>query len=110
MGGGDLEAQPRLALGHHGEAEAGDEYAFLQQPLGGGDGPGRAIADLAVFGVHDVVAKSLGSANPYNMIRATFAALQSLNTPRMVAARRGKKVSDILGPRDIGGGGEESGN
>ena len=68
-------------------------------------GPMRAVFETV--GVHDVVAKSLGSANPYNMIRATFAALQSLNTPRMVAARRGKKVSEILGPR---GGGEETRN
>ena len=53
-------------------------------------GPMRAIFE--VLGVQDVVAKSLGSNNPYNMIKATFNALQSINSPRMVAAKRGKKV------------------
>lgn len=57
-------------------------------------GPMRAVFET--LGVQDVVAKSLGSANPYNMVRATFDALQKENSPRMVAARRGKKVSDVL--------------
>ena len=55
-------------------------------------GPMRAVFE--VLGVQDVVAKSLGSNNPYNMIKATFNALQSINSPRMVAAKRGKKVGE----------------
>ena len=57
----------------------------------------------AVFeslGVQDVVTKSMGSSNPYNMVRATFDALSRQSSPRMVAARRGKKVSDIVARRD----------
>ncbi|MEQ9145118.1 MAG: 30S ribosomal protein S5 [Parvibaculaceae bacterium] len=60
-------------------------------------GPMRAVFET--LGVQDVVAKSLGSANPYNMIRATFNALTREQSPRMVAARRGKKVTDIVGRR-----------
>jgi small subunit ribosomal protein S5 len=51
-------------------------------------------------GIHDVVAKSKGSSNPYNMVRATFDALKNQTSPRSVAARRGKKVSDVLRRRD----------
>ncbi|MEM9059625.1 MAG: 30S ribosomal protein S5 [Pseudomonadota bacterium] len=61
-------------------------------------GPMRAVFEM--LGVQDVVAKSIGSQNPYNMVRATFDGLTKENSPRMVAARRGKKVSDILPPRD----------
>ena len=61
-------------------------------------GPMRAIFEA--LGVQDVVAKSVGTSNPHNMIRATFEALGRLVSPRMVAQRRGKKVSDILGKRD----------
>ena len=50
--------------------------------------------------MHDVVAKSLGSQNPYNMIRATMDALSKQASPRSVAQRRGKKVADILPKRD----------
>jgi small subunit ribosomal protein S5 len=53
----------------------------------------------AVFesvGMADVVAKSKGSSNPYNMVRATFDALKKQTSPRSVANRRGKKVSDVL--------------
>jgi small subunit ribosomal protein S5 len=60
-------------------------------------GPMRAVFET--LGVQDVVAKSTGTQNPYNMIKATFDALQMLNSPRMVAMRRGKKVGEILGPR-----------
>ena len=56
-------------------------------------GPMRAVFEM--LGVQDVVAKSLGSPNPYNMIRATFDGLQRQCSPRMVAARRGKKVAEI---------------
>ncbi len=61
-------------------------------------GPMRAVFEA--LGVQDVVAKSVGSSNPHNMIRATFEALGRSASPRMVAQRRGKKVSDILGKRD----------
>ena len=57
----------------------------------------RAVFEA--LGIHDVVAKSNGSANPYNMVRATFDALSKQASPRMVANRRGKKVSDIVGRR-----------
>ena len=60
-------------------------------------GPMRAVFET--LGVQDVVAKSTGSQNPYNMVKATFKALGRLQSPRSVAARRGRKVSDILGPR-----------
>ena len=61
-------------------------------------GPMRAVFES--LGVQDVVAKSNGSQNPYNMIKATFEALQNLASPRAIAAKRGKKVSDIVGRRD----------
>ena len=57
-------------------------------------GPMRAIFEA--LGVHDVVAKSIGTSNPYNMIRATIDGLKSETSPRQVAARRGKKVAEIL--------------
>ncbi|TMV88696.1 30S ribosomal protein S5 [Thioclava sp. BHET1] len=57
-------------------------------------GPMRAVFEM--LGVQDVVAKSIGSQNPYNMIRATLDALGKEASPRQVAARRGKKVADIL--------------
>ena len=57
-------------------------------------GPMRAVFESV--GVADVVAKSKGSSNPYNMVRATFDALKKQTSPRSVAARRGKKVSDVL--------------
>jgi len=60
---------------------------------------------LAIFealGVKDVVAKSVGTSNPHNMIKATFEALTHVVSPRSVAARRGKKVSEILGKRENG--------
>ena len=58
-------------------------------------GPMRAIFEA--LGVQDVVAKSVGSSNPHNMIKATFAALTHVTSPRAVAARRGKKVNEVLG-------------
>jgi small subunit ribosomal protein S5 len=61
-------------------------------------GPMRAVFET--LGIGDVVAKSLGSRNPHNMVKATFDALQRCASPRSVAQRRGKKVSDLLGKRD----------
>ena len=58
-------------------------------------GPMRAVFES--LGVADVVTKSVGTSNPYNMIRATFEALKDQASPRSVAQRRGKKVADLLG-------------
>ncbi|MDQ0474323.1 30S ribosomal protein S5 [Labrys wisconsinensis] len=60
-------------------------------------GPMRAVFESV--GMHDVVAKSLGSSNPYNLVRATFDALKREDSPRSVAARRGLKVSQIQSRR-----------
>jgi small subunit ribosomal protein S5 len=61
-------------------------------------GPLRAVFET--LGMGDVVAKSLGSRNPHNMVKATFAALERCASPRSVANRRGKKVSELFGRRD----------
>jgi len=61
-------------------------------------GPMRAVFET--LGIGDVVAKSLGSRNPHNMVKATFDALTRCASPRSVASRRGKKVSDLLGKRE----------
>ena len=78
-------------VGRHGAGKV-----FLRAaPAGTGiiaGGPMRAVFET--LGMHDVVAKSLGSSNPYNMVRATFDALKQQDSPRSVAARRGIKVSD----------------
>ena len=63
-------------------------------------GPMRAV--MEVLGVHDVVGKSLGSSNPYNMVRATFDALKGQASPRTVASKRGLKVQDVVGRRTDG--------
>ena len=63
-------------------------------------GPMRAVFEA--LGVLDVVAKSQGTQNPYNMIKATFDALEGLNSPRMIAAKRNKKVGDIVSRRETG--------
>jgi len=62
-------------------------------------GPLRAIFEA--LGIQDIVAKTIGSNNPYNMINATFDALTRMESPRQVASRRGKKVSDIIASREI---------
>ena len=62
-------------------------------------GPMRAVFES--LGVQDVVSKSIGTSNPYNMIKATFEALQEIQSPKDVAAKRGKKVSDIVGRREV---------
>ncbi|MDA0320345.1 MAG: 30S ribosomal protein S5 [Proteobacteria bacterium] len=61
-------------------------------------GPMRAVFEM--LGIQDVVAKSIGSQNPYNMVRATIDGLLKETSPRMVAQRRGKKVADILRRND----------
>jgi small subunit ribosomal protein S5 len=60
-------------------------------------GPMRAVFE--VLGIQDIVAKSIGSSNPHNMIKATFSALNDMQAPRAVAQKRGKRVADVLGKR-----------
>ncbi len=82
--------------GHHGAGKV----MLRAAPPGTGiiaGGPMRAVFETV--GIQDVVAKSIGTSNPYNMVRATFDALAKENSPRKVAARRGKKVSDIVARR-----------
>jgi len=82
------------AKGHFGAGNVNVRSA----PAGTGiiaGGPMRAVFES--LGVHDVVTKSVGTSNPYNMIRATFDALTNQTSPKSVAQRRGKKVADLLG-------------
>ena len=82
--------------GHHGAGRV----KLRAAPAGTGiiaGGPMRAVFET--LGVQDVVAKSLGSSNPYNMVRATFDALSLQDSPRSVAARRGLKVSVLQSRR-----------
>src|SRR5436309_2864830 len=81
-------------LGHFGAGRV----TIRTAPAGTGiiaGGPMRAIFES--LGVADVVTKSVGTSNPYNMIRATFEALREQTSPRPAAQRRGKKVADLLG-------------
>ena len=86
-------------LHHDGKGRFGAGKVNLRSaPAGTGiiaGGPMRAVFES--LGVHDVVTKSVGSSNPYNMIRATFDALTDQTSPKSVAQRRGKKVADLLG-------------
>lgn len=61
-------------------------------------GPMRAIFEA--LGIQDIVAKSVGSTNPHNMIRATMDALDNVRAPKVVAMKRGKRVGEIVGRRD----------
>ena len=79
-------------LGRHGAGKV----VLRPAPVGTGiiaGGPLRAVFDA--LGVHDVVAKSVGSSNPYNMVRATFDALKGQNSPKMIANKRGKSVAEV---------------
>ena len=83
-------------FGHHGAGKV----LLRSAPAGTGiiaGGPMRAVFET--LGIHDIVAKSVGTSNPYNMVRATFDALKNIVSPRSVAARRGKKVGDIIARR-----------
>ena len=88
-------------LHHDVEGRHGAGKVVLRPaPVGTGiiaGGPLRAVFDALC--VHDVVAKSVGSSNPYNMVRATFDALKDQNSPKMIANKRGKPVADILTAR-----------
>src|ERR1700749_4084559 len=83
--------------GHHGAGKV----LVRPAPAGTGiiaGGPMRAVFEA--LGVGDVVSKSLGTSNPYNMVRATFDALKNQQSPRQVAQRRGRSVADILARRE----------
>ena len=85
------------AYGHFGAGRV----TIRTAPAGTGiiaGGPMRAVFEA--MGIQDVVAKCTGSSNPHNMVRATFDALMNSDSPRAVATKRGKKVSDIVGRRD----------
>ncbi len=86
-------------LHHDGKGHFGAGNVTLRSaPAGTGiiaGGPMRAVFES--LGVADVVTKSVGTSNPYNMIRATFAALAEQTSPKSVAQRRGKKIADLLG-------------
>jgi small subunit ribosomal protein S5 len=86
-------------LHHDGNGHFGAGRVTLRSaPQGTGiiaGGPMRAIFES--LGVADVVTKSVGTSNPYNMIRATFEALGEQTSPKSVAQRRGKKIADLLG-------------
>ena len=81
-------------VGRHGAAKV------YMQPASEGTGiiaggPMRAIFE--VMGVHNVLAKCIGSTNPYNVVRATINGLLAMNTPSEIAAKRGKSVEEIVG-------------
>ncbi|NLF53179.1 MAG: 30S ribosomal protein S5 [Thauera phenolivorans] len=81
-------------MGKHGAAQV------LMQPAPAGTGiiaggPMRAVFE--VMGVTDIICKCIGSANPYNVVRATINGLMAINTPSEVAAKRGKSVEEIMG-------------
>ncbi len=83
----------------HGRHGAGKVF-LRSAPVGTGiiaGGPLRAVFEA--LGIQDIVAKSIGSSNSYSMVNATFDALSSLQSPRQVAARRNKKVADIVSNR-----------
>ena len=86
-------------LHHDGKGRFGAGKVNVRSaPAGTGiiaGGPMRAVFES--LGVADVVTKSVGTSNPYNMIRATFDALSNQTSPKSVAQRRGKKVADLLG-------------
>jgi len=92
-------------FGHHGAGKV----VVRPAPAGTGiiaGGPMRAVFEA--LGVGDVVAKSVGTSNPYNMGRATFDALKNQQSPRLVAQRRGRSVADIIARREPAKAGEAS--
>jgi len=81
-------------VGHHGAS------TVIMQPASDGTGiiaggPMRAVFE--VMGITNVLAKCIGSTNPYNVVRATLDGLRKMNTPAEVAAKRGKSVAEITG-------------
>ena len=82
--------------GHYGAGRV----VLRSAPSGTGiiaGGPMRAVFET--LGVQDVVAKSIGTSNPHNMIKATFDAFNSMNSPRNIASKRGKIVAEIFGKK-----------
>jgi small subunit ribosomal protein S5 len=88
-------------LHHDIEARFGAGRVRLRSAVPGtgiiAGGPLRAVFE--VLGIQDVVAKSFGSSNPYNMVKAALAAFQKMESPRMIAARRGRRVNEVLGQK-----------
>ncbi|MEZ0226914.1 MAG: 30S ribosomal protein S5 [Alphaproteobacteria bacterium] len=86
-------------LHHDIEARFGAGRVRLRTAVAGtgiiAGGPLRAVFE--VLGIQDVVAKSLGSSNPYNMVKAALEAFKKMESPRMVAGRRGRRVNEVLG-------------
>src|SRR5512135_2421931 len=81
-------------IGRHGAAKV------FMQPASEGTGIIAGGAMRAVFeavGVHNILAKCIGSSNPYNVVRATLNGLQALNSPSEIAAKRGKSIEEITG-------------
>ncbi|MBI1361393.1 MAG: 30S ribosomal protein S5 [Alphaproteobacteria bacterium] len=97
-------------LHHDGAGRWGAGKVYMRSaPAGTGviaGGPMRAVFD--VLGIRDVVAKSTGSSNPYNMVRATVDALKHQVSPRQIASKRGLKVQDIIARRTDGSGNAEA--
>ena len=95
-------------LHHDGRGHFGAGNVTVRSaPAGTGiiaGGTMRAVFES--LGVADVVTKSVGTSNPYNMIRATFEALKVQSSPRQVASKRGKKVADLMGRRNDGASGQ----
>ena len=95
---------------HHdikGRFDSGKVY-LRSAPSGTGviaGGPMRAVFEA--LGIQDIVAKSVGTSNPHNMVRATFEALKSAYSPKIIAARRGLKINEITKRRKISQGGVE---
>jgi small subunit ribosomal protein S5 len=88
-------------LHHDANGRWGAGKVFLRSATQGtgviAGGPMRAVFEA--LGVADVVTKSMGSNNPYNMVRATFHALENQASPKVIAARRGKKVAELIARR-----------
>jgi small subunit ribosomal protein S5 len=88
-------------LHHDGRGHFGAGNVYVRSAAQGtgiiAGGPMRAVFEA--LGVADVVTKSVGTSNPYNMIRATFAALSEQTSPKAVAQRRGKKIADLMARR-----------
>ena len=95
---------------HHdikGRFDSGKVY-LRSAPSGTGviaGGPMRAVFEA--LGIQDIVAKSVGTSNPHNMVRATFEALRSASSPKIIASRRGLKINDITKRRKVSQGGVE---
>ena len=85
-------------IGIHGASKV----VMRSAPSGTGIIAGGSVREVfELLGVQDIVAKSIGTSNPHNMIKATFDAFSSMHSPRNVANKRGRKVSEIFGFREF---------